>query len=327
MPASLNQRAKLLYLMKTLLDKTDADHPMTANELIAELSVHGIKAERKAIYTDLELLRQFGLDIESHRSNTTRYYISSRSFELPELKLLVDAVQSSRFITEKKSRELIAKLTSLTSAAQGKQLNRQIYVSGRTKTMNKAVYYSIDQIHAAINEGKQISFRYFDYGTDKKPVYRKDGAAYQATPVTLCWDNDNYYLISFNSKHNGLVNFRVDRMDRVTLLDEPSVAFDRKQVNVTEHIRRAFGMYAGELVHATLSFDASLVNVVLDYFGKDSVLTPAEDGRFEVSADVSLSPVFLGWMFQFGSRAEIKAPDSLIRAMKELLAANSEQYK
>jgi predicted DNA-binding transcriptional regulator YafY len=264
--------------------------------------------------------------VETVRGKSTGYYIASREFELPELKLLVDAVQSSRFITEKKSEALIRKLSSLTSAAQAKELRRQVYVAGRAKTMNETVYYSIDQIHAAINGGGKITFRYFDYDAKKRRVYRKDGERYKTTPVTLCRNDDNYYLIAYSAKHDGLTHYRVDRMSEVTAPDEDADAFDRRKFSVAEHIRRVFGMYSGEPVRATLIFDNSLVSVVLDHFGKDVTFSDAKDGRFELHADVSVSPVFLAWMFQFGERAEIKAPDSLIAAMRELIEANARKY-
>ena len=326
MPMSPNQRAKLLYLMKTLLDKTDEQHPMTTNELIAELDSYGIKAERKSIYTDFEILRQFGLDIETQRNKTTSYYIANRQFELPELKLLVDAVQSSRFITKKKSEELIATLSSLTSETHAKQLQRQVYVAGRAKTMNETVYYSIDQIHAAVNESKKISFRYFDYGTNKKPIYRKDGENYKTTPVTLCWSGDSYYLIAYSLKHDGLAHYRVDRMTDVAVLHEEADNLDPKKFNIAEHIKQVFGMYSGELIHTTLSFDDSLINVVLDHFGMDSGIKTEANGRFEIKTYVSVSPVFLGWIFQFGDRAEIKEPKNLISAMRELIQINARIY-
>jgi predicted DNA-binding transcriptional regulator YafY len=326
MSSSYNRKLKLLYLSRTLLEKTDEQNPITTGELISELEAYGVGIERKTLYADIELLRHFGLDIETYRSKTTSYYIASREFELPELKLLVDAVQSSRFITEKKSEALIKKLSSLTSAAQAKQLRRQVYVAGRAKAMNEAVYYSIDQIHAAIDESRQISFKYFDYDTKKDRVYRKDGGAYQTTPVAMCWYEDKYYLIAYSAKHDGLTHYRVDRMSEVAGLEEPADAFDREKFSVAEHIRSVFGMYSGELVRATLSFDNSLVNAVLDHFGKDVKLTAKADGRFEVKAEVSVSPVFMAWMFQFGERAAITAPESLTAAMRELITAGARQY-
>jgi predicted DNA-binding transcriptional regulator YafY len=266
------------------------------------------------------------LDIETQRSKTTSYYIANRQFELPELKLLVDAVQSSRFITKKKSNELIAKLSSLTNEAQAKQLRRQVYVAGRAKSFNEMSYYSVDAIHTAINDRKKIAFKYFDYDVKKKRVYRKKAAMYVATPITLCWDNDNYYLIAYSADYDELRHYRVDRMSDTETLNEPADSFDNKKFNVADHIKRIFGMYSGDLVHATLSFDNSLVNVVLDYFGKDVALTAKDDGLFEVKADVSVSPVFLAWMFQFGDNAKIKAPESLLAAMRELLLANAQKY-
>jgi predicted DNA-binding transcriptional regulator YafY len=313
--------------MKILLDKTDEQNPMTISEIITELAAYGITAERKSLYTDFEILRQYGLEIETQRDKTTRYFIAHRQFELPELKLLVDAVQSSRFITEKKSEELINKLSSLTSAAQAKHLQRQVYVAGRAKAMNETVYYCIDQIHAAVNEGRQISFRYFDYDVDKNRVYRKDGETYKTTPVTLCWSDDSYYLISYSAKHDGFTHYRVDRMSEVEVLGEDADSFNRKKLSVADHVKSVFGMYSGEKVRAKLSFDNSLVSVVLDHFGKDVRIAAKSDGRFEVDDYVEVSPVFLGWMFQLGNRATIKEPDRLIAAMKDLIDENTRQYQ
>lgn len=326
MPTSSNQRAKLLYLMKILLERTDDQNPMTIAEIIAALNTYDIQAERKSIYTDFELLRQFGLDIETQRSKTTGYYVAHRQFELPELKLLVDAVQSSRFITKKKSEELIKKLSSLTSGAQAKLLRRQVYVADRAKTLNEAVYYSIDQIHYAINENKKITFKYFDYDINKKQIYRKQGDLYQAMPVSLCWNDDNYYLITYSGYYKNFTHYRVDRMSNVSTIDADGDAFDRSKFNIAEYAKRVFGMFDGEVVRARLSFDKSLVNVVHDHFGKDVRMLSAPDGWFDVLADVSISPVFLAWMFNFGDKAIIKEPDSLITAMKELIEKNRQQY-
>ena len=327
MPTSLNQKARPLYLMKVLLEKTDEQHTLTTNELIAELATYDIHIERKTVYSDLEILRHFGLDIEIKRDKTTGYYIAHRQFELPELKLLVDAVLSSRFITEKKSEELISKLSTLTSKAQAQNLKRQVYVAGRAKSFNEQSYYSVDAIHTAITDKKKISYKYFDYDTDKKRIYRKGGATYHVTPITLCWDSDKYYLVAYSSEHNELRNYRVDRMSEVKVSDDDADIYDTCKFDVSEHIKRVFGMFSGEQVQATLAFDNSFVNVVLDYFGKDIILVPKGDVWFEVIVDVSVSPVFLAWVFQFGDKAEIKAPNSLIDAMKELIHANAQKYQ
>jgi predicted DNA-binding transcriptional regulator YafY len=325
MPSYPNQRMKLLYVMKILLDRTDAENMLTMQELIAALSEYGIKAERKSLYSDMELLRHFGLDIESRKSKSVGYYIDDRDFELPELKLLVDAVQSSRFITPKKSTELIKKLTALASRPQAKQLKRQVIVADRPKPVNESIYYNIDAIHAAINMGCKISFRYFEYNTAKKRVYRKNGDAYCYTPVALCWNDDKYYLICYTPKYEDFTHYRVDRMSNVEVCAEKADKPDKEHFNLAQHSKRFFGMFTGELVAATLWFDNSLVNPVLDRFGSDAVLYKRDDG-FEIRTEVSDSPVFLSWVFQFGDKAEILAPESLRQSMAKLISDNAAKY-
>ncbi|MCL2546161.1 MAG: WYL domain-containing protein [Oscillospiraceae bacterium] len=325
MPASPNQRAKLLYLRKILLERTDEQTPMSMPEIISALATYDVHAERKSIYTDLEILRQYGLDIEVTKGRIPRYYIGHRHFELPELKLLVDAVQSSRFITEKKSEELISKVAAFTSHPQSAALKRQIFVTGRPKSFNEQSFYSVDKIHEAINTGMKITFKYYDYNVKKKLAPRKNGALYEVTPVTLCWDSDKYYLVAYNAENKELRNYRVDRMGSVEL-SEHKADFDRSKFNITRYAKQTFGMFSGEVVRATLAFDNSLVNVVLDYFGMDAKIIPKDNGRFEVSVDVAVSPVFLGWMFQFGDKAKIVSPDSLVGSMRELIKSNTAMY-
>ena len=326
MPSSSNQKKKLLYLMRILLERTDADHVMTIQELIAALAEYGVPAERKSVYADLELLREFGLDVESRRSRTIGYYVDAREFELPELKLLVDAVQSSRFITPKKSTELIQKLSSLTSNPQAGQLRRQVYVANRPKTINESIYYNIDAIHTAIHSGRKISFQYFDYNADKERVYRKGGERYCQSPMALCWDDDKYYLICYSTKYGDFAHYRVDRMNQVAVCGEEAERPDQKDFDVAEHAKQVFGMYSGELVAATLRFDQSLVNSVLDRFGPEVPFGKCGD-FFEICVEVSNSPVFLSWIFQFGEKAEIVAPQSLVDSMRALLSAQIKKYQ
>lgn len=325
MPKSGSQKLKLLYLMRILVERTDEENIMTAQEIIDALAAYGIKAERKTIYADIELLRQFGMDIELRRGKAPGYFVASRDFELPELKLLVDAVQSSHLITNKKSEELIQRLSGLASVSQAKQLNRQVYVAGRAKAFNENVYYSIDAIHAAISDGRKISFLYFDYSISKCRVYRKNKESYIRTPVTLCWSDDNYYLITYSPKYqDSFTHFRVDRMNDVCMLDDPADEYGK--IDMAEYTKRMFGMYNGDTVKAQLVFDNSLANAVLDHFGRETHLTAHGQDRFTVSVDVSESPVFLAWMFKFGSRAEILAPGSLRKTMRELVEENEKTY-
>ena len=321
-----NQKLKQLYLMKILMEQTDVDHPMSVKDLIDQLRRYGVTAERKSLYSDIERLTDFGIDVESQKTSTVGYYVGDRQFELAELKLMVDAVQSSRFIPVKKSAELIKKIAALGSVHQAKQLNRQVFVDGQPKTINESVFYNVDAIHAAINNQKKISFKYFDYNAKKRRVYRKDGELYIQTPVALCWKDDSYYLIAYSAKHDGFAHYRVDRMSNASVLDEPRDNIGKDRFDVAEYTKRIFGMYNGELIHATLSFDPSLVNVVFDRFGRDVHITEEENGWVRFSADVSASPVFLGWLLQFGKKAKILAPDSLINSMKILISDAAKNY-
>lgn len=325
MPSSPNQKMKLIYLMKIFLERTDEDHSLSTAQLIDALAEYDVTAERKSIYTDIDLLRKFGLNIESRKSKTVSYYIDARNFELPELKLLVDAVQSSRFITARKSNELIKKISALTSTHHAKDLKRQVVMAERPKPLNEAIYYNIDAIHAAINGRRKINFKYFDYNVDKNRVYRKNGDVYCYTPVAMCWNDDKYYLICFNAKYDDFTSYRVDRMSNVEVCEEVADKIDKTRFNIAEHTKRMFGMYNGELVSAKLRFDNSLVNTVQDKFGSALPLRASGD-QFEISVDVSNSPVFLSWMFQFGDKAEIVAPDSLRKSMAALIAENARKY-
>jgi len=239
---------------------------------------------------------------------------------------LVDAVQSSRFITLKKSTELIQKLSSLTSNPQASQLRRQVYVANRPKTINESIYYNIDAIHTAINSGRKISFQYFDYNADKERVYRKDGERYCQSPMALCWDDDKYYLICYSTKYGDFAHYRVDRMSQVAVCDEEAERPDQKKFDVAEHTKQVFGMYSGELVTATLRFDQSLVNAVIDRFGPEVPFRKCGDS-FEICVEVSNSPVFLSWIFRFGEKAEIVAPQSLVDSMRSLLSAQTKKYQ
>ena len=326
MPNTPNQKLKQLYLMKILMEQTDEEHPMSVKDLIDQLQLYGIASERKSLYADIERLADFGINVIKSKTNTVKYFVGERQFELAELKLMVDAVQSSRFVTAKKSAGLIKKISALGSVHQAKQLKRQVFVDGQPKTINESVFYNVDSIHAAINSQKKINFKYFDYNAKKRRAYRKDGGFYIQTPVALCWKDDSYYLIAYSAKHDGFAHYRVDRMTNVSILNEPREPIGRDRFDVAAYTKKMFGMYSGELVRATLSFDPSLINVAFDRFGREIHLTEEADGMITFSAEVSASPVFLGWLLQFGSRAKIIAPDSLIAAMKDLITEAAKNY-
>lgn len=290
------------------MEKTDTEHTLTVPEMIKELNKYGISAERKSIYSDIESLKTFGIDILCRKSKTYDYYIANRSFELAELKLLADAVASSKFITEKKSRELIKKIGSLTSIYESKQLNRQVYVAGRVKTTNERIYYNVDLIHQAIGISKQISFKYFEYSLDKKKRYRNNGKRYIASPYALTWDDENYYMISYYEKYEGITHFRVDKMEKIEITDQDCYKTD---INIVEYTNKIFSMFGGEEERVRIQFDNSLLDVVIDRFGKETVTYKVDENNFMAILTVELSPPFWGWIFQFGNKVKIISPEKV----------------
>ncbi|WP_348980872.1 WYL domain-containing protein [Dehalobacter sp. MCB1] len=303
--------------MKILFNETDENNALTVNDLIARLAKANIDVERKTIYSDILALRDFGLDIKMERSKTYNYFMASRTFELPELKLLVDAVQSSKFITIKKSNELIKKLQSLASRYEAVQLQRQVYVSNRVKTMNESIYYNVDVIHQAIISGKKIGFKYFEYTVDKQKKYRKDGQFYEVSPVSLTWDDENYYLITYSLKYQDLTHYRVDKMTDIFLSNEPRDIYNKDEFDVALYAQKVFGMFNGEEQQVKIQFDNSLVGVVVDRFGKNVNIIKSDEAHFTVSLKITISPVFVGWLFQFGAMVKVLSPDSLIEELRQ----------
>jgi predicted DNA-binding transcriptional regulator YafY len=305
--------------MKILMEKTDEHHPITVNEIIEELAKYDISAERKSIYSDIELLTSFGIDIICEKGRANKYFVGSRDFELPELKLLVDAVQSSKFITHKKSEELIKKIEKLTSIHEAKELHRQVIVADRVKTMNESIYYNIDEIHKAIQQNKQVRFKYFDYNLDKQIEYRRDGEWYYASPYALTWSDDNYYMIAYYERYNDISNFRVDRMAAIQMVKEERIMCeDTENFNVADYSKKFFRMFSGEMETVKLQFDNSLINVVIDRFGRDIVINKQDDDHFTITADVVATNTFLGWLFMFGDKVKILSPKHLINDMKNI---------
>ena len=318
------QRLKILYLYKIMLEQTDENHHITMSEIISQLALYGISAARKALYEDIEALRTFGLDIKQLKGNTSGYFVASREFELPELKLLADAVTSSRFLTEKKSNELLKKIEGLASKYEAKQIQRQVFVTNRVKAMNERIYINVDTIQRAISEGKKISFKYFDYGLDKKKKYR-DGLRV-CSPYALSWDDERYYLIAYYEKYQKITNFRIDRMEAVNVLEELSEP-KPDGFNVAEYMNSSFSMFSGESEEVKLRFDNTLINTVIDRFGKDILVIPDDDDHFTVRVTVKAEPPFFAWLFQFGKKAEIVEPIELQEKYKEHLKEVLETMK
>ena len=325
MPKSDNQKLKIFYILEYLEQNSHADHPVRASQL-TEMLAHryGITCERKTIYSDIAALQQLGVDIVSIPGKNGGYYIASRNFELPELKLLIDAVQSSRFLTEKKSRELIEKLCKQCSVHDAKLMRRDVLVSGRVKSMNESIYYNVDAIQEAIAENRQINFRYFDWGLDGQRRYRDK--EYIASPYGLCQDNENCYLLALSERH-GITSYRVDRMSDIQLTGDARVPCpELTGKNLQEHSSQLFQMYAGEATDVKLRFHRSLVNVVIDRFGKDTMLIPDGDEHFVFTVRVAVSPMFLSWVIGFGGKAKVLYPQSVVDNCRQLCLETLSQY-
>ena len=321
------QKLKLLYLEKILMERTDENHPMTLSELGEALAAYGITAERKSLYDDIEQLRTFGLDIVGQKSRTYGYYVGGRLFELPELKMMVDAVQSAKFITHKKSNELIKKLETLCSRHDAQMLQRQVYVQNRVKTMNESIYYNVDKISAGITENKQISFIYFEYNINKERIPRRNGERYIVSPYALSWDDENYYLIAYDSQAAKIKHYRVDKMMNIRVEKACRDGEDAaRQLDVAAYSKSVFGMYGGRPTDVTLRFENKLVGVVIDRFGKEVSIRADGPEHFIASVRVEQSPIFLGWLFQFGGGVQVLSPQPVIDQLRQYAAQLIKQY-
>lgn len=319
MAKGANQKKRVLLVLEFLYKNSDAEHRYTVEEIIDYLSQNGIDAERKTIYDDFNLIRDFGFEINSVKDKHFRYYLDGRTFEVAELKLLVDAVASSKFISETKSRKLISKISTLASVHDAKGLERNIKVTNRAKSSNERVYYNVDNLHRAIVEGKMASFKYFDYNMTGKKVYRKNGKSYNVSPYMLTWDNENYYLLCHYEEHgNKITPFRVDRMESIEVLPEKAKKA-LPEYNLSAYSHQVFGMYFGDTKSIKLRFANELLNPVIDKFGKGIKAYIHDENTFHVVLDINVSPNFYGWLMQFGNRACIVSPESERQKFREYL--------
>lgn len=317
---SSNQKLKLLYIMKFLMEETDEEHSLTTAQIISRLNAVGISAERKTVYENLEDLRQFGLDIESARCGRSNgYYIASRDFELPELKLLVDAVQSSKFITRTKSDRLIRKIESFASKYEATQLQRQVFVSNRIKNDNESIYYNIDKIHNAINHDLKLSFLYFDWTCHKDKKPRRDGKRYKISPWALSWDDENYYMIGYDTEADMIKHYRVDKMEKIEPESEKREGKEKfSRFDMAVYSKKVFGMFGGSEETVEMRFSDKLAGAVIDRFGRDVIIIPGGDGYFTVRTEVFISPVFYSWIFAFGADARIVKPQSAVEEFRKM---------
>lgn len=328
MPKGTNNKFKLYRLAQIMLEKTDEDHYITMPEIMAALAEYEITADRKTIYADLKDLEQLGIEVEGEAvGNRYHYHVIARSFELPELKLLVDAIQSSKFITERKSKNLIKKLEQLVSKYDAAKLHRQVFVSGRIKTMNESIYYTVDAIHNAISENKKIKFQYFQWNVKKEMELRHGGAYYRISPWGLSWDDENYYMIGYDSDAQSIKHFRVDKMLRIQTLDEVREGKEHfKKLDMADYAKKSFGMFGGKEQTVKLLVKNSMAGVIIDRFGKDIMMIPVDEEHFTVHVDVYVSGQFLGWIMSLGEGVKIVGPDEVVGQMKEEIERLTKQY-
>ena len=317
MAKSNNHKMALLYMMRELLLKTDEEHALNATDLIRALDSYDCEADRRTIYSNVEILQDFGLDVIK----------KSRDFELPELKLLVDSVQSSKFITEKKSRELIGKLMRLTNEQKARQLNRAVFIRNRMKTGNESVYYNVDALHEAMNLNRQIEFKYGEWNTGKKLVEKKGGRKYLVSPWALTWDDENYYLIAFDEAAGIIKHYRVDKMMKIDLTERERVGQEAFQdFDLAAFSKKTFGMFGGPDADVVLRCRNELAGVIIDRFGTEISIVPEDGGYFHVHVTVAVSPQFYGWVTGIGAGIEISSPREVRSGYREYLQGILSKY-
>lgn len=328
MPKGSNQKLKLYRLAQIMLENTDDNHYITMPEIMSALEAYEVTADRRTIYADLKDLEALGIEVEGEPvGGGYRYHVVERPFELPELKLLVDAIQSSKFITERKTNALIRKLEKLVSKYEAMKLQRQVYVSGRIKTMNESIYYTVDTIHNAISENRKIRFQYFQWNVKKEMELRHDGAYYHISPWGLSWDAENYYLIGYDSEAGKIKHYRVDKMLRLQMSDEKREGKEHfKKLDMADYAKKSFGMFGGREEKVKLLVENTLAGVIIDRFGKDIMLIPSDEEHFTVNVDVHVSTQFFGWIISLGERVKILGPEEVVAQMKEEIQRLARQY-
>lgn len=326
MPKMPNQKLKLLYLSRIFQERTDGEHGLTLSEIASALREYGIGAERKSLYDDIEALRLGGMNIQTVRDTHVRYYLATRPFELAELCLMIDVVQSAKFLTAQKSNELIRKIEGLGSRYEATQLHKQVYATNRLKTENEEIYRTVATLHRAMASNKRISCRYFEWNSYKQRVLRKGGDAYLLSPWSLIWEDEYYYLVAYDSDAAKIKHFRVDKMLKVTVLElEREGEREASELDMAVYSQRVFGMYGGEPMYVRMTADPALAGVVFDRFGADLTVLNRDD-CFEFSVKVNVSPTFLAWVMGFGDRMRILSPESVAAQASALAHAVASMY-
>lgn len=328
MAKSDNQKLKMMYLRKMLEEKSDYNHPLSMQDILAELEKYDIKAERKSIYSDVEQLERFGMDIMYTREKPAGYYLASREFELSELKLLVDAVQSSKFITENKSRDIIKKLEGLASIHDAYKLQRHVIVANRIKSMNTSSLINVDKIHQAMLDNVKVSFQYAEWTSAKKLEPKKNGKRYEISPWALTWSDENYYMIGYDSDKKMVKHYRVDKMLKMDVTRKARDGKEEfKNFDLAQFDKQTFGMFAGDKQDLALSCSNKLIGVIFDRFGTDIPVIPVNDKECRVRVKVNVSEQFFGWLCGLGTGVKIVEPASVAESYRKYLKSIAKMYK
>ena len=316
-----NQKLKLLYLAKIMQEQTDETHYLTMPEIISELAKYDIEAQRKSIYDDLATLTDYGIDIVKEQSGSKTYYhCVSREFELAEIRLIIDAISSSKFITVRKSKDLIRKLENMLSLYDAKLVDREVYVSGRIKNMNESIFYTVDAIQNAIANNHRVKFQYYSWNVDGKMELRHDGAFYDISPWALVWDDENYYMIGFDDKTKEIKHYRVDKMLHTEEINQKRQGRERfKKEDKDAYTKRHFRMFGGDEERVTLLCTNDMANVIIDQFGRDTKMIKVDDEHFEAKVDVVVSNQFFGWIFALEGKITIIGPSNVKKRLEALL--------
>ena len=312
--------------MKYLYEHTDDNHPVSTQELVKIFRAEDAHASRKTVKDDIDVLMNEGFDIVTIKSTQHSFFLANRKFEIPEIKLLIDAVSSSRFITKEKSEVLIGKLTSLVSNAQAEKIKRHLYLADRVKADNKQIYYIVDVITDAINDGKKICFQYFDYNAAKEKSLRHEGEKYRVSPYALVWDDNHYYMLGFSDARQTMVNFRVDRMCSTQMTEEKAVPLPA-DFDMAEYVQHQFRMFAGDEIEVVLECRNDMMKYIIDQFGEEVETWKATKDTFFAKVSVADSPTFYGWVFPFEGKVRISSPKKIREKYGDMVRAAAQEQQ
>ncbi len=320
------KRIRIMKIWELLNTETDEEHPIKTEALLSKLEGLGIGCHRKTLYEDIKLLNAWGYEVMVNRAVSNEYYVVERKFDLPEIQILMDAVQAARFISPKKTEQFVEKISSLAGSNRAEVLRKNVVNFTVSKSTNEQVYYIVNEITQAIEGGKKISFLYFKFDPSGNKVYQRNKTRYVVNPIATVFSDDKYYLMCYDDKHGNLAHYRVDRMDRVNMLKEAITPSDKiDEVDVQKHKKQLFGMYAGEPREISFVGDKSIVDGLMDKFG-NALSLEERDGKIYFTVTAQISPTFIAWIIGFGGKLKVLSPSDIVAKVKEHLKTTLAQY-